>query len=115
MKTSQVIAVLGNPEDTNGATVVSASIITLDPCLNANHMTYFLATPKGIALAHLEPTGYYTSTHCMPLDYANWISNNWNIDINDTIRNQLNESVTIAKQIMTETDLEKALIVAKAL
>ena len=51
----------------------------------------------------------------MPLDYANWISNNWNIDINDTIRNQLNESIVVANQIMTEADLEKALIVAKAL
>ncbi len=114
IRPQQVIAVMGEIEDTNGASVVAASIITLDPRFDANHMMYFLATPKGVAIAQLDPSGYYSSTHCMPLDKAIWMHNNWKLDITTDIRNQVKSSITIAQNLRTKDDLEKALIVAKA-
>lgn len=110
LKPSEVMVVMGNTFDTNGADIAAATLISVDPERHPTQMMYFLATPKGIALATFEVEGYYSTTHCMPLDYADWIRTHWNIEISDEIRNKIAEASFLSSKLETEEDLEQAIL-----
>lgn len=79
-----VIVQLGNESDTGGATLAKGEIIKIT-LSTLNHPLYCIATPKGIAFAEKcrGNLNIFYSTHCMPLSYADWISSNWGIQVEE--------------------------------
>lgn len=80
-----VIVQLGNVSDTDGSTLAKGEIIKIELVGALNQPLYYIATPKGIALAGKWATknNHFYSTHCMPLSYAKWILVNWQIEVED--------------------------------
>ena len=80
----RVIVQLGNGSDTNGATLAKGVIIKITLGM-LNRPLYYIATPKGIAVGEKRgrKNNIFYSTHCMPLSYAVWISNNWGIQVEE--------------------------------
>lgn len=79
-----VIVQLGNESDSYGATLAKGEIIKITLGM-LNRPLYYIATPKGIAIAEKcgRKNNIFYSTHCMPLSYADWISNNWGIQVEE--------------------------------
>lgn len=106
---NEVVVQLGNESDTDGATLAKGKIIKTALSV-FNTPMYYIATPKGIAVAEKSrrKLNVFYSTHCMPVSYANWIERNWDVKVEDHIKTIENTTV-LADNVKSSDVMRKAI------